>query len=93
MPRKLFALSNPELTLLPLLCLFQVAVLHAEANPAKASQLPLASLHAALSLQGLDKDNAELQCILANLIYRKYLKVDMIYPAACIVAASFRYKC
>jgi hypothetical protein len=28
-------------------------------NPAKASQLPLALLHKALEMQGLEKDNGE----------------------------------
>ena len=38
---------------------FRVAVVHAELNSAKASQLPLALLHKALELQGLEKDNGK----------------------------------
>ncbi|KAG1670374.1 hypothetical protein FOA52_000134 [Chlamydomonas sp. UWO 241] len=66
----------------------KVALVHAEANPAKAAQVPLAALHAALSMQGLDKDNAELQCILANLIYRKYIKGYIAFKPRVLVLAK-----
>jgi hypothetical protein len=43
-------------------CICRVAVVHAEMNPAKATQLPLALLHRALEMQGLEKDNSEFKC-------------------------------
>lgn len=66
----------------------KVAVVHAELNPAKASQVPLALLHRALELQGIEKDNAELQCILANLIYRKYIKGYIAFKPRILVLAK-----
>jgi hypothetical protein len=36
-------------------------MVHAELNPAKATQLPLSLLHKALELQGIEKDNGELR--------------------------------
>lgn len=38
---------------------YRVAVIHAELNPSKATQLPLALVHAALEMQGMPKDNGE----------------------------------
>lgn len=66
----------------------QVAVIHAELNPSKAAQLPLALLHKALELQGIEKDNAELQCILANLIYRRYIKGYIAFKPKVLVLAK-----
>ena len=66
----------------------KVAAIHAELNPSKASQLPLALLHKALELQGIEKDNTELQCILANLIYRKYIKGYIAFKPKVVVLAK-----
>lgn len=52
----------------------RVQLLHAEENPAKAAQLPLGLFQKALRWQGLDLDMDEVECVTANLIYKKYVK-------------------
>lgn len=64
------------------------ALVHAELHPAKAHQVPLALVEAALKLQGIDKDPLELQCCIANLIFRKYVKGYLAYKAKVIVLAK-----
>ena len=55
-----FMLVSPFCDSHPILCrACRVAILHAEMNPAKASQVPLGLLHTALEAQGLEKDNGE----------------------------------
>lgn len=50
--------------------------------------MPIALFAAALAEQGVVKDELELQCILANLIYRKYLKGYLAYKAQVVVLAK-----
>uniref|UniRef100_A0A7S0WIJ5 PCI domain-containing protein n=1 Tax=Chlamydomonas leiostraca TaxID=1034604 RepID=A0A7S0WIJ5_9CHLO len=64
------------------------ALVHAEAQPGKATQVPLALMQRALELQGLPKDDAELQCLVANLIYRKYIRGYVAYKARVVVLAK-----
>eukprot|EP00798_Chlamydomonas_sp_ICE-L_P003457 gene3457-13517_t len=64
------------------------ALYHAEAVPAKASQMPLSLFLRALQLQGLDTDDAELQGIAANLIYRKYIKGYISHKSKVVVLAK-----
>uniref|UniRef100_A0A7R9VIM2 PCI domain-containing protein n=1 Tax=Chlamydomonas euryale TaxID=1486919 RepID=A0A7R9VIM2_9CHLO len=66
----------------------KVAMLHAEAQPAKAAQVPLVALQAALALQGIEKDMMELMCLVANLIYRKYIKGYLAFKARVLVLAK-----
>ncbi|KAJ9505915.1 hypothetical protein QJQ45_002784 [Haematococcus lacustris] len=64
------------------------ALVHAAANPAKATQMPLALFHTALEAQGVVKEDAELQCLVANLIYRKFIKGYIAYKARVVVLAK-----
>mmetsp|Transcript_21406 Transcript_21406/g.46870 ORF Transcript_21406/g.46870 Transcript_21406/m.46870 type:complete len:411 (-) Transcript_21406:585-1817(-) len=64
------------------------ALIHAELNPAKATQVPMALFQTALQIQGIEKDNADIQCILANLIYRKYIKGYLAYKNQVVVLAK-----
>ncbi|KAG2449210.1 hypothetical protein HYH02_005957 [Chlamydomonas schloesseri] len=64
------------------------ALVHAELNPAKAHQVPLALLDAALQQQGIEKDPLELQCLMANLIFRKYVKGYLAYKSRVVVLAK-----
>ncbi|GIL81754.1 hypothetical protein Vretimale_1374 [Volvox reticuliferus] len=66
----------------------KVALVHAQLNPAKAHQVPLALLEAALQLQGIEKDPLELQCLMANLIFRKYIKGYLAYKSRVVVLAK-----
>ncbi|KAK9902673.1 hypothetical protein WJX75_002119 [Coccomyxa subellipsoidea] len=52
----------------------RVALLHKEQEPAKAAQVPLAKFQTALAWQGVDMEMDEVECIVANLIYRKFVK-------------------
>ncbi|GFR49845.1 hypothetical protein Agub_g11742 [Astrephomene gubernaculifera] len=66
----------------------RVAAVHAQLNPGKAHQVPLALLEAALALQGISKDPLELQCLLANLIFRRYVKGYLAYKSRVLVLAK-----
>ncbi|KXZ43575.1 hypothetical protein GPECTOR_86g368 [Gonium pectorale] len=78
-----------RLQLLVLRTLFRkCAAVHRELNPAKAHQVPVAALEAALRLQGIEKDPLELQCLLANLIFRKYIKGYLAYKSRVVVLAK-----
>lgn len=64
------------------------AKVHAELNPAKAHQMPLALLDAALKMQGVEKEALELQCLVANLIFRKYVKGYLAFKSRVLVLAK-----
>ncbi|KAG2499740.1 hypothetical protein HYH03_002673 [Edaphochlamys debaryana] len=66
----------------------KVAAVNAQMNPAKAHQVPLALLEEALRLQGIEKDPLELQCLIANLIFRKYVKGYLAYKSRVLVLAK-----
>jgi len=52
----------------------QVYFVHAQAEPAKAAQIPLVLYERALKIAGVNLDMSEIECIIANLIVRKYVK-------------------
>ncbi|CAK0783973.1 hypothetical protein CVIRNUC_007176 [Coccomyxa viridis] len=52
----------------------RVALLHRVQDPAKADRLPLVKVQQALAWQGVDIDLDGVECIAANLIYRKLVK-------------------
>jgi nuclear mRNA export protein PCID2/THP1 len=52
----------------------KVAVLHALADPAKAAQLPLAKFAAALASQGAPAGDDDVECLVATLVARRYVK-------------------
>lgn len=52
----------------------QVYLVHAQLEPAKAAQIPLVMYERALKVAGMDLDMSEIECIVANLIVRKYVK-------------------
>jgi len=66
----------------------KVALVHAAINPSKASQVHLGLFSAALELQGITKDEIELQCLVANLIYRKYIKGYIALKQKVLVLAK-----
>ncbi|KAK9838509.1 hypothetical protein WJX81_003800 [Elliptochloris bilobata] len=52
----------------------RVWLLHRESDPDKAHQLPLVKFQAALAAQGAEMDIDEVECLVANLIFRGYVK-------------------
>lgn len=66
----------------------KVAAFHREMEPAKAVQIPLALFQAALVWQEVDMDLDEVECIVANLIYRKYIKGYISHQHRVIVISK-----
>ncbi|MEW5307163.1 MAG: hypothetical protein WDW38_002230 [Sanguina aurantia] len=65
------------------------ALVHAQTCAAgKAQQVPISLLQSALAQQGVHKDTQELMCLLANLIYRKYIKGYMAFKSQVVVLAK-----
>jgi len=54
---------------------------------AKAHQLPLPVLSAALKFNGIDMDDAEIECICANLIYNNFMR-GYIAHKRCVVLSK-----
>ncbi|KAK3282451.1 hypothetical protein CYMTET_9813 [Cymbomonas tetramitiformis] len=52
----------------------KISLINKELNPTKAHQLPLELLQVGLKCVGVEIDIEEVECILANLIHRKYVK-------------------
>ena len=52
----------------------KVHAIHGELEPAKANQLALSKFQIALKFCGADVDVDEVECIVANLIFRKFIK-------------------
>ena len=71
--------------------LFQkVAGIHAAANSVKANQVPLRLFLDALTWCGCDMDLDEVECIVANLIFNRFIKVGTdkwfyVFVFVCVV--------
>jgi hypothetical protein len=52
----------------------KVWIIHAQLEPTKAAQIPLALFERALKVAGVDIGMDEIECITANLIVRRYVK-------------------
>ncbi|KAL4433578.1 hypothetical protein ABPG75_000019 [Micractinium tetrahymenae] len=66
----------------------KVHAVHAKLEPEKRAQIPLAQFQAALATQGLELDMDEVECIAANLIFRKYVKGYLSHKAKVMVVAK-----
>ena len=66
----------------------KVAAVHGEVEPSKATQIPLLSFAKALELQGLQLSMDELECVVANLIHRKYIKGYISHQHKVVVVAK-----
>lgn len=62
--------------------------MEAEGKVKKAQILKLGKLQVALKLQGVDMDNDELECILANLIFKGFMKGYIAHGRAVVLALS-----
>ena len=65
----------------------KVHAIHGELEPAKANQLALSKFQIALRFCGADVDVDEVECIVANLIFRKFIK-GYISHKNCVVVLS-----
>lgn len=66
----------------------RVAILHAAADPARAAQLPLASIATALAWQGAPSDPDSVECLVANLIFRRYVKGYLAHRSGVLVLSK-----
>ncbi|KAL4450585.1 hypothetical protein ABPG77_000941 [Micractinium sp. CCAP 211/92] len=66
----------------------KVHAVHGALEPEKRAQIPLAQFQAALAMQGLEVDMDEVECIAANLIFRKYVKGYLSHKAKVMVVAK-----
>lgn len=66
----------------------RVYLINAEQQPAKAAQIPLPLFQQALAVQGISMDMDEIECIAANLIYRKYVKGYISHKNKVMVVAK-----
>lgn len=66
----------------------RVWALHAEADPVRAAQIPLTWFQDALRLLGCDMDMDEVECVAANLIFRKYVKGYISHRNKVMVVAK-----
>jgi hypothetical protein len=66
----------------------RVWALHAAADPPRASQIPLAWFQGALGALGCRVDMDEVECLAANLIYRRYVKGYLSHRAKVMVVAK-----
>ena len=63
-------------------------LIHAELRPEKRAQLPLALYQAALGAQGEAMDLDEVECVVANMIYRKYVKGYISHKSRVLVVSK-----
>lgn len=63
-------------------------LVQARLNPGKANQVPISLMQAALLQQGLDKSIEELECILANLIAKGYIKGYISHKSKVVVTSK-----
>lgn len=64
------------------------ALAYAALMPGRATQLPLLLFQWALAQQGVIKDDDEVQCLVANLIYRKYVKGYIAFKSRVLVLSK-----
>lgn len=66
----------------------RVAALHAAADPSKAAQIPLQRFQAASEALGCAMGMDEVECVVANLVYRKYVKGYISHRQKVLVVAK-----
>lgn len=66
----------------------KTAALHAAADPPRAAQLPLAKLAAALAWQGAPADDDAVECLVATLIFRRYVKGYVAHKSRVLVLSK-----
>jgi hypothetical protein len=66
----------------------RIHAMQREREPAKAFQLHISLFQRALSWLGVDMDLDECECVLANLIYRKYVKGYLSHKARVVVLSK-----
>jgi hypothetical protein len=66
----------------------KTAALHAAADPPRAAQLPLAHLAAALAWQGAPADDDAVECLVAGLVFRRYVKGYIAHKSRVLVLSK-----
>ena len=66
----------------------RVWAIHAEVDPVRGAQIPLSWFQDALCMLGCDMDMDEVECIAANLIFRKYVKGYISHRNKVMVVAK-----
>lgn len=66
----------------------RVWLIHGAEEPAKAAQIPLLLFQHALDGLGIEMDMDEVECICANLIFRKYVKGYISHKNKVMVVAK-----
>ncbi|EFN51772.1 hypothetical protein CHLNCDRAFT_27542, partial [Chlorella variabilis] len=66
----------------------KVCGVHAEMEPHKRTQIPLPQFQAALAFQGVELDMDEVECVAANLIFRKYIRGYLSHAHKVLVVAK-----
>ncbi|PRW20744.1 PCI domain-containing 2 [Chlorella sorokiniana] len=61
---------------------------HAQLEPEKRTQIPLPQFQTALALQGVPLDMDEVECVAANLIFRKYVRGYISHKNEVMVVAK-----
>ncbi|KAL4854104.1 Enhanced ethylene response protein 5 [Chlorella vulgaris] len=66
----------------------KVHAVHAVLEPEKRTQVPLAQFQAALAIQGVVMSLDEVECVTANLIFKRYVKAYISHDRKIIVLAK-----
>ena len=66
----------------------KVALLHARADPGKSAQLPLAKFAAALASQGAPSGDDDVECLVATLVARRYVKGYVAHRSRVLVLSK-----
>jgi nuclear mRNA export protein PCID2/THP1 len=66
----------------------RVWALHAAEEPSRAAQIPLSMFQDALNALGAELEMDEVECIAANLIFRKYVRGYIAHRAKVMVVAK-----
>ncbi|PSC74505.1 PCI domain-containing 2 [Micractinium conductrix] len=66
----------------------KVHAVHAQLEPEKRTQIPLLQFQMALAMQGVELDIDEVECVAANLIFRKYVKGYISHKNKVMVVAK-----
>jgi len=66
----------------------RIAAVQRERDPARASQLPVALFQRALAWLGVEMEADECECVLANLIFRKYIKGYLSHKQRTLVLSK-----
>jgi len=62
--------------------------LHRWVASGKSSRIPIAMFHTALAISGIDVSEEEAECLVANMIYRNFMKGYISHEKQMVVLAT-----